>query len=444
MAIKRLYDTLVGATVMANQLVDADTSSVTIQSGHKYYAVIGGTRTIANSTGTAISVTGGTDMLTDITAMLGSTIADYLYNLETATVGAGVAKLREWGFFTGEYIPYNAGSLESVEARSHVMTGKNIWGGLKAAQDIVSTVPNATINESGKTVNYSAGYINGKKLYKFPDPNTQYTIIMQGYNTSSGETTTNLAVRYQDGSVIVLSSFVNGISITVTDASKKVESLVGIWATASTVLYYEKCGVFRGVIDEFQFEPYVSHTYDLGTDTLRGLFKLDSNNQLYADGDTKTSDGTVTRKYGVVDLGTLDWINAGANKMFYANALNADIGGARAIRRAASQAEVFSWGIDSKALTKQSYNSIGTSTPNSICISTAGSILATLDTDTGYKNAAAFKTAMSGVMLVYELATPTTEQSTPFTNPQICDPDGTEEYMTNNGVPVGHETRYQL
>lgn len=48
------------------------------------------------------------------------------------------------------------------------------------------------------------------------------------------------------------------------------------------------------------------------------------------------------------------------------------------------------------------------------------------------------------ITVVYELATPTTEQSTPFQDPQICDPDGTEEYVTSNGVPVGHETRYQL
>ena len=42
---------------------------------------------------------------------------------------------------------------------------------------------------------------------------------------------------------------------------------------------------------------------------LRGIPKLDSNNELYYDGDTYASDGTVTRRYGVVDLGTLNWNN---------------------------------------------------------------------------------------------------------------------------------------
>ena len=50
---------------------------------------------------------------------------------------------------------------------------------------------------------------------------------------------------------------------------------------------------------------------------------------------------------------------------------------------------------------------------------------------------------MSGVMLVYELATPTTEQAQPYQEVQICDDFGTEEYVvTDSIVPVGHETEY--
>ena len=49
---------------------------------------------------------------------------------------------------------------------------------------------------------------------------------------------------------------------------------------------------------------------------------------------------------------------------------------------------------------------------------------------------------MSGVYLVYELATPTTETTTPFEQYQICKTGGTEEYTTTNDVPVGHDTKY--
>jgi hypothetical protein len=50
----------------------------------------------------------------------------------------------------------------------------------------------------------------------------------------------------------------------------------------------------------------------------------------------------------------------------------------------------------------------------------------------------------NSVFVVYEKATPTEEDSTPFTNPQVTDPNGTEEYIDERAVavPVGHETKY--
>ena len=103
-------------------------------------------------------------------------------------------------------------------------------------------------------------------------------------------------------------------------------------------------------------------TYSLGNDILRGIFKLDANNQLYADGDRKEADGTITRRFGT-----------------------------------------------------RAYQSGDESLADAI-------------TD--------------GTTTVYKLTTPTTEQSTPFTSQQIVYPDGTEEFVTGNGLPVGHETEY--
>ena len=68
--------------------------------------------------------------------------------------------------------------------------------------------------------------------------------------------------------------------------------------------------------------------------------------------------------------------------------------------------------------------------------------------DTSYTDATAFKSAMSGVMLVYELNVPTTEEAEPYQTPQIVDNWGTEEFIvpTQSGVeiPVGHETIYPI
>ena len=70
--------------------------------------------------------------------------------------------------------------------------------------------------------------------------------------------------------------------------------------------------------------------------------------------------------------------------------------------------------------------------------------------DTRYATAADLKTALSGKTLWYYLETPTTETAEPYTNPQIVDDFGTEEYVDyayaqgtrDVAIPVGHETEY--
>ena len=67
---------IIGVSVVWNQLVDTATTSVTITSGHKYIHWNGSTLTKGTSDGTAISVTGGTDKISDLTFMFGSSVAD--------------------------------------------------------------------------------------------------------------------------------------------------------------------------------------------------------------------------------------------------------------------------------------------------------------------------------------------------------------------------------
>lgn len=182
-------------------------------------------------------------------------------------------------------------------------------------------------------------------------------------------------------------------------------------------------------------------TYPLGSDVLRGIFKLDANNQLYADGDRKESDGTITRKYGVVDLGTLNWSmsTSGTYKRFYSGSINAVIAKPETPNDIAK--------LVCARYTTDSFTRAYVGRVDKIIAVTdnASSARGNVNVvDDSYTDDASFKTAMSGVYLVYELATPTTEQSTPFTSPQIVYPDGTEEFVTENGVPVGHETKYQL
>lgn len=242
----------------------------------------------------------------DLTQMFGSTIADYIYSLEQATAGAGVAWFRQ--MFPSDYYAYDSGSLQSVNVAS-------------------------------------------KKVY---DSNN--TLV-------------------------------------------------------------------------------ATYTFDSDV-TLRGLPKLDSNNNLYYDGDVYESDGTVTRRYGIVDLGSLTWQYSNSNR--FSSTLPLAVHWAPNVVADALCGKYVTVSRDNVANIDKS-------------LSVHGADNSYLNIhDSAYSDVSTFTTAMSGVYLVYELATPTTETADPYTNPQIVDADGTEEFVDyaysqstrDVAVPVGHDSLY--
>jgi hypothetical protein len=177
------------------------------------------------------------------------------------------------------------------------------------------------------------------------------------------------------------------------------------------------------------YEHYKGHSYPLDDSLeLRGLPKLDADNNLVYDGDVYESTGNVTRKYGIVDLGTLNYNYYAPSTFFYTN-----------ITGRASNTNCVC------AL----YTNVG-STGDSAMAAVPDMSMAPMASANGqikFKNSAytttgAFKAAMSGVMLVYELAEPTTEEAEPYQHLQQCDPDGTEEYVSTGIVPIGHNSFY--
>lgn len=177
----------------------------------------------------------------------------------------------------------------------------------------------------------------------------------------------------------------------------------------------------------------VLKSYPLDSDIeLRGIPKLDANNNLYYDGDAYDSDGTVTRKYDVVDLGELTWskYNVTQGTLFRSS----EISGAKIITGLAL-ANI----ICSKYVTviagRRAENTISCSVENKVDI---------IDSTYADSTVAQFKAAMSGEYLLYELETQTTEPADPYDNPQAVYADGLEEYVDERDVPipVGHETKY--
>ena len=172
---------------------------------------------------------------------------------------------------------------------------------------------------------------------------------------------------------------------------------------------------------------------------LRGIPKL-TNGELTYDGDTLEASGRVTRKYGVVDLGTLTYtltVSSGRN-IFYTESIE--------------NIKTVSTGSEVPHFISVMYRPVSN---NAIWVDKDISFYATNTNrvdivNNDYNNTTAFKTAMSGVYLVYELATPTTEYTSPFEANQIVDADGTEEYIDAGveagtrdvAVPVGHQSKY--
>lgn len=164
--------------------------------------------------------------------------------------------------------------------------------------------------------------------------------------------------------------------------------------------------------------------------TLRGIPKLDSNNELYYDGDTYASDGTVTRRYGVVDLGSLNWLRD-ENQRFMSSSVSG-------IKLPISPN--FHDGLVCAKYEANDSPITYRTVDKTIAKYTDGRLYIL---DSAYSDAQTFKTAMSGVYLVYELATPTTESADAYTQSQRV--GATEEFVDGRTVeiPVGNVSEYK-
>lgn len=347
----------------------------------------------------------------DLTQMFGSTIADYIYSLETANAGAGVAYFRS--LFPKPYYAYNAGELMSVKTSEHKLVGFNAWDEEWETGGLNQNGQNSTADNRIRSKNY---------------------IPVVSDATYYAKSTGGLFIRCYDADKNHLGIVNSGTRVTNNTFALLKNTHYIRFFTADTAYG----GTYKNDIcinlswdgeRDGEYEAYSEHVYPLDSDLeLRGIPKLDSNNKLYYDGDEYASDGTVTRKYGIVDLGTLGWAKQGTGNdggtVFQSN-----------LPRKSGDcicSKYTYYGNASWANTKEGTVNTGYVSPMFFI------------SDSNYSDAATFKTAMSGVYLVYELATPTTESADPFTNPQIVNDFGTEEYVDSRTVPipVGHETDY--
>ena len=405
-----------GLSVGWNQLCNA--SSVTVTSGHKYYMKKTSVESIGASDGTALTgLTSGTDMVIDLTILFGSsTIADHIYTLEQATEGSGVAWVKQY-VDLDSYHAYSAPTIKSVEGLvSHDMVGFNQWD-----ETTEKGYYDTTTGEKASSNNWTRS-----KDFIPVLPNTDYyckvTIPSSG---SFG------AVLFYDGD----KNFVSFISSSVQVANNVFTTpenarFMTLYSSAS---WFSEpvCINLSDPSRNGQYEPYEKHSYPLdSTITLRGIPKL-VDGKLVADGDWYEPDGKQTVRFAEYTFtGNETWAMYtawGSDHTAAFNYLPNAKGGAGSAIMANYQ--------------YATQDSILGGTVTGIWIRDDNHVFYVSDPYITDADKAKEKFP-AGTKIVYAIITPTTSTASPYAEVEICDADGTEEFVTDSVVPVGNVTEY--
>ena len=312
-----------------------------------------------------------------------------------------------WGRYYAGSLDYNAGTLESADGTVLKSIGRNLWdeewevGGLNTAD--------GSNDDSMTTRIRSKNYIPvipNAPCYKYAPNNVRVVFYDNGKNfVSSGGW--SLGVFNVPSNAYFIRFMVDPVYGTTYNHDITIS------------LYYS------GESGYDQYYPYsVLAEVDTGSEVLRSAGAV---------ADEKTPDGTITRRVGTVDLGTLNWTYQSSGTRFLSSTYSA-------IKRSASASAVAN-------LICSKYQA---GSPNDTW-NTADKVIASADTtdviiirDTAYNDGASLKTALSGVYLYYELATPTTEQGTAFAENIPCDDFGSMYWTQTKGIPQGNEIFYPV
>lgn len=358
--------------------------------------------------------------LFNLTQMFGSAIADYILALETATAGAGVSYFRK--LFPKPYYPYNIGELLSVKTSGHIMTGFNQWDeqwevGALDTTDGTPTYSTTTI----RSTNFCPCIGSATYYLKCANYSDVYALCIYWYDAD------NTFISRAWACATTATAPVNARYFKIVTNSSG--TVYGTTYRNDICVNLSHSGYRNG-----EYEPYEQYSYPLDSDLeLRGIPKLDSNNKLYYDGDSYEPDGTVTRRYGVVDLGTLNWNYQSANLRFWSDGIKTSV-----------KTTSDDW---SCPFVCSKYKAIIWNSSDDKFITLANSLGRVFLKDTAYTDSNlsnGHASWLEGVYLVYELATTTTETADPFSEYQIVNDFGTEAFTDSRtvAVPVGHETKY--
>ena len=361
---------------------------------------------VSTLSGTNIGTVKMVPQIVDLTLQFGTDIADKIYTMEQATAGSGLAWIRQYGFLTGKYIEHNVGQIKSAIPKWRKVVGFNVWDE-QTELGIYSTV-------SGSKNPATAAIRSVNYIHVFP--NTEYCVT-KSTRYASGI----LVFEYDaDKNYIGYTTMAARTTIT-TSANTHYLTLCARTADNITTYNHDICINISGTKNG-TYEPYKEVIYPLGSDELRGVPTLSGNN-LVADGDVKTSDGVVNRKYWKETFTSCTSVALDSTSGLYYTTFTlakTSINGADKLL----------------ANLPHTYRFPTQATLGSLYVTANGSVLVYFNVDQTKTTKSAADTYFTSYPLdvIYPLATSTTSVSTPFTSPQIS--LSTEETDT----PCGHDS----
>ena len=399
---------LMGNSIVWNQLVGSETTSVTLPSGHKYASFImtgegdeaALVKSLGTSDGTAIATDPSTDNVFDLTKMFGA-------GKEPTTVAEFTAlfPLPYYAYEPGKVLPFAAGKL--------VTTGFNQWdeewevGGISS----LDGTNNDNVTNRIRSKNYIPVFGGMGYYVKNGGSGTVWVFTYDADKNYIGYFSANNAVFTPSGNT----AYIRICPDAAYGTTYKNDICINLSWSGYRNGEYEPYELHEAIFDPANWEdangdkifPY-GGMHGVGT---------------ARDFATPDTDGFIrkgTRVFGRVDLGSLDWYKSNSGSVagsFYATV----DGRAYGLNMICSKyttvaiANIMNGGITAYAVNDaairvydQSYESM--TTPQ-------------------------FKAAMSGVYLYYELATPVeTELAEPVAASYYANDFGTEEWQPANGA----------
>lgn len=309
----------------------------------------------------------------DITAMYGTTLADSIYAMEQATPGAGVAYVR--ARLPLDYYAYNAGELVAPVVSGVGFVGFN--------QFDKSTATNNKRMNNGTEMNDTG---RAHSDYIIVMPNTEYYVI-NGLKSAVGECVDVYDVNKQ----FIIRYYTSTGRLQITTPQSAAYAIVNYeMADADSVCFNLSNPSRNG-----EYQPYQHTSLSIPSTRLDGVGTAQDYIEVVEDGENDYS-LHLHKVMGEVALGTLEWDMTAFGVGYPRSVDNV----AKAPANTSTPANIVC-----AAYATASYDLATTGSSNKmIAINPAGKVVVR---DTAYSDPAVFKTAMSGVMLAYELAAPT-------------------------------------